>query len=73
MSLSEKDYRRWLKAAYIYYYGYGEDSGMSDFEWDVLGRQINIEDHAELKGTNYKPGQSLFWLLMDEYPDWAKE
>jgi len=73
MSLSKEQYKRWLKAAYVYYHGYGEDSGMSDFEWDFLGKQINPEEHEELRGTGYTAGQSLFWLSKNKYPDWAKE
>lgn len=72
MSLNEKDYKRWLKAAYIYYFGYGEDSGMSDAEWDFLARQVVPDEHDELRGSGYEPGQSLYWLKKDKYPEWAK-
>jgi hypothetical protein len=71
MALKDADYRRWLKAAYQYYWGDGSD--MSDHEWDHLGRQINPDDHDELRGTEYVPGQSLYWLPKASYPDWAKE
>ena len=70
--MTKETYLRWLKAAYIYYYGYGEDTGMSDHEWDHLARQINPEDWDELKGTGYVPGQSLYWLPKDKYPDEVK-
>lgn len=70
--MSEVEYRRWLKAAYIYYWGTGEDSGMSDYEWDSVGRKINPEDWDELRGTGYVPGQSLFWMKRSDYPEWCK-
>lgn len=65
-------YRRWLKAAYRYYWT-GDDPGMSDAEWDCLGKSLNPDDYDELRGTQYVPGQSLFWLPKDKYPDWVKE
>lgn len=64
-------YQRWLKAAYQYYWGSGSD--MSDHEWDNIGRSLNPEDYDELRGTRWVPGQSLFWLPKDKYPEWAKE
>jgi len=70
--ITEKEYKRWLKAAYTYYWGTGEDSGMSDAEWDFVGRQINPDDWDELRGTQYDPGQSLFWMKQEDYPAWAK-
>lgn len=73
VKVSEEEYRKWLKAAYIYYWGTGEDSGMTDYAWDSLGRRINPEEWDELRGTDYVPGQSLFWLSKDKYPSWVKE
>lgn len=72
-SVTKEEYRRWLRAAYIYYHGFGEDSGMTDHAWDSVARRINPEDWDELRGTGYEAGQSLFWLKRNEYPDWAKE
>lgn len=71
MTISNSEYKRWLKAAYDYYWGFGSD--MSDYEWDAIGRKIDPEQHDELKGTGYVPGQSLFWLSKDKYPSWCKE
>jgi hypothetical protein len=72
MSLTDKEYRLWLTSAYRYYYG-TKESEMTDYEWDIMGKRIIPEEHIELKGTNYEPGQSLFWLPKNKYPDWAKE
>ena len=72
-NVTTDEYRKWLRAAYIYYWGTGEDPGMSDHAWDALGRRLNPDDWDELRGTNYEPGQSLFWLSKDKYPDWVKE
>lgn len=69
MSLSDKDYKRWLGAAYAYYHT--DSSTMSDAEWDFLAKQVVPEEHLELKNTAYIPGQSLFWLKKADYPEWA--
>lgn len=73
MKIEVETYRRWLKAAYLYYWEAGEDTGMSDAEWDYVGRQLIPDEWEELKGTQYVPGQSLFWLSKDKYPSWVKE
>jgi len=70
--ITQDTYRKWLKAAYQYYWGTGE-SEMSDYEWDQIGRKINPEDFDELRGTKWVPGSSLFWLSKSKYPEWAKE
>lgn len=69
IKISEQDYHRWLRAAYIYYYHPEDDSGMSDSEWDYIGRSLIPEEWPELKGTGYIPGQSLFWLKKEKYPE----
>lgn len=72
--VTRQDYERWLKSSYTYYWGIGDSQPtMSDHEWDTIAKKLNPEDYAELKGTGYVPGQSLFWLSKDKYPDWAKE
>lgn len=73
MSLSKAEYRRWLQAAYHYYWGFLDEPLMSDSEWDSLGKRVVLDEHDELRGTSYVPGQSLFWLPKDKYPEWAKE
>jgi len=65
-------YKKWLTSAYRYYWG-TEEPLMSDYEWDSIGRQLDPEDWEELRGTEYVPGQSLFWLPKNKYPDWAKK
>lgn len=49
------EYNRWLRAAYLYYIEPGEDTGMSDAEWDYLSRkfyaardQMSAPEHAVL-------------------------
>ena len=70
MSLSKSEYKQWLRAAYAYYWG--EGSEMSDHTWDALAKRVVPEEHDELHGTQYIPGQSLFWLPEAKYPEWAK-
>lgn len=61
-----KQRTRWLTAAKVYYLGYGEDSGMSDHEWDAIGRELFVR-RAEipwcpvLHDERYQGG-SLFWV-----------
>ena len=69
-----KAYLTWLKAAYLYYINYGEDSGMSDAEWDHLSRefyanreQFSPEEYPVLHRSEFIGG-SLFWLKKNEYP-----
>jgi len=71
-------YQRWLKAAFIYYWGLGEDAGMSDYEWDMLSRKFYAErdkmtlpEHAPLHREEFTGG-SLFWLPKDEYPAFVR-
>lgn len=68
------EYQRWLRAAYLYYIEPGEDTGMSDAEWDYLSRkfyaerdQMNDPEHAILHREEFQGG-SLFWVKRDEYP-----
>lgn len=73
-SLKMDQYNRWLRAAYIYYIKAGEDTGMSDAEWDSLSRKFYSERHQmtepEFAIIHRKEftGGSLFWLSRDEYP-----
>lgn len=71
MVVTEEIYRRWLKAAYAYYWGDG--GTMHDSEWDHIASHIDPEQWDELRGTGYVPGESLYWMAQDQYPDWAKE
>ncbi|MCK0507970.1 hypothetical protein [Aromatoleum anaerobium] len=68
------EYHRWLRAAYLYYIEPGEDTGMSDAEWDSLSRkylrerdQMTEPEHAPLHRDEFDGG-SLFWLRRGEYP-----
>lgn len=38
MSVLTEKYHRWLKQAYLYYVMY--DNTMSDYEWDMIGREL---------------------------------
>lgn len=70
MNVTKEIYQKWLTSAYRYYWS-NENPLMSDAEWDHIGKQINPEDWDELRGTNYEPGQSLYWLSKNKYPEWA--
>lgn len=65
------DYNKWLRAAYAYYLLPGEDTGMSDYEWDVMARRISILNkqipYKELP-SDYDGG-SLFFLKKENYPE----
>lgn len=61
----------WLKAAQVYYLSPGDDSGVSDYEWDYLGRELYKVKHLFplcpiLNNPNYEGG-SLFWVKRDMY------
>lgn len=62
---------RWLAAAKVYYLGAGEDSGMSDHEWDAIGRELfasrdKLPLCPVLHDERYQGG-SLFWVNRDLY------
>jgi len=68
-------YLKWLKAAYIYYHGDGEDTGMSDAEWDYWSREfyknrdsLPIEAYPVIHREEFE-GASLFWLKKSDYPN----
>jgi len=71
-------YIRWLRAAYLYYISAGEDSGMSDAEWDHWSRTL-FASRGELPAETFPvlhrkefTGGSVFWLKASEYPEEAK-
>lgn len=73
-----QQYIRWLRAAYLYYISAGEDSGMTDAEWDMWSRHFHAK-RADLPADQYPvlhreefTGGSLFWLKASEYPEEAK-
>lgn len=62
---------KWLTAAKIYYLSPGDDSGMSDHEWDRLGRELYAaKDEMPwcpvLNHPDYTGG-SLFWVTFKMY------
>jgi len=72
------EYLRWLRAAYRYYVTPGEDTGMSDYEWDQLSRKFYADkdnypasDYPVLHHSEFTGG-SLFWLKRGEYPEEVK-
>ncbi len=71
-------YLRWLRAAYLYYISAGEDSGMTDAEWDYWSRKF-YDERDQLPAEQFPvihmedfTGGSLFWLSREKYPDEAK-
>lgn len=74
-----EEFKRWLKAAYLYYITPGEDPGMSDYQWDMLSKFyfanreiLNPFDYGVVHHPDFEGG-SLFFLRREEYPDWCKE
>lgn len=73
-------YIRWLKAAYIYYWGYGESTEFEDWEFDTISRYFYTnKDTLEHAKEDYPvifderfTGASLYWLSKNEYPEEAK-
>jgi hypothetical protein len=70
-------YIKWLKAAYIYYWGFGEDTGYEDYRWDTLSRyfynnrsHLPKEDFPVIHDERFT-GASLYWLSKSEYPEEA--
>lgn len=64
---------RWLRAARTYYLHPEEDSGVSDAEWDHLGRVL-FEDrqkvaHCPILNHPDYAGGSLFWVSETLYAD----
>ena len=61
-----KDRAKWLAAAKVYYLSPGDDSGMSDHQWDALGRHLfSNRDKLPLCPILNEPsyqGGSLFWV-----------
>lgn len=60
-------YKTWLKSAYDYYWGDGENS-MSDSAWDALGRQYYKYRHqySFLEEIDYKSG-SMFYVKKEQF------
>lgn len=61
----EEERKKWLKAAYTYYLEPGDDTGMSDLEWDATARLLySHKDEMPwcpvLSDPTYEGG-SLFW------------
>lgn len=67
---------RWLQAAHVYYLSPGDDSGMSDHEWDHIGRELYAR-RKELPGcpvlndSSY-PGGSIYWVTYGLYEEALK-
>jgi hypothetical protein len=77
--IAQKLFRVWITAAWRYYYGSGENTGMSDREWDNASRDLHAvrgllpeDEFAVLRDEQFEPGQSIFWLSRDKYPEYAK-
>lgn len=71
-------YRRWLKAAYLYYRRPGEDTGMDDYTWDHFAREL-YKNRTDFPPADFPvlhdprwEGGSLYWMKESDYPDWAK-
>jgi hypothetical protein len=77
--ITEDDYKRWVRAAYLYYIEPDEfgDTGMTDYQWDYLSRQLYAvrDEHPDWEAIQHPnfAGMSLFFLRREDYPDWAKE
>lgn len=74
MTDSLKELRQqWLKAAEIYYLGYGDvESDMSDYQWDKAGRLLDsfkneFPDCPIINHEKFEGGQSLFWVDWELY------
>jgi hypothetical protein len=68
---------KWLLSARTYYLFPGDDTGMSDHEWDQIAKQLfsKREIFADCKILNdptYKVG-SLFWLKRASYEEELKK
>lgn len=73
LTLMKQKRQQWLKAAMIYYLQPGDDTGLSDYEWDVLGRDLYMNRHLfpECKILNDPEydGGSLFWVKIPQYQE----
>jgi hypothetical protein len=56
------EYLRWLEAAYVYYLHPEHDPIMSDYQWDMWGRQLEKDGIIEEFG-------SLFKMKELDYPE----
>jgi hypothetical protein len=61
----QNDYLKWLEAAYVYYLHPEHDPIMSDYQWDMWGRQFEQEGVIKEFG-------SLFQMKEAEYPQEIK-
>ena len=79
-SLTKTQYLRWMRAAYLYYISTtGEDSGMTDGEWDLIARRLYAmrdilpkEEYPVLHDERFTGG-SIFWLKKEDYPQEVRE
>ena len=68
-------YLLWLSSAKEYYWGYGENETMSDWQWDNIARELyNMREDLPIKEypvvhDSRFTGGSIFWLPKAEYPD----
>jgi hypothetical protein len=78
LRVTEAQYQAWLRAAYKYYIDPDEfgESGMSDYDWDMLSRRLYAErdDHPDWVAIQHPDfeGMSLYFLRATDYPEWAK-
>lgn len=56
----------YLEAAYLYYLHPEHGVLMSDFEWDALGRALELNGEIEEAG-------SLFHMKEHDYPEYIRE
>jgi len=73
----EEERKRWLEAAYIYYLSPGDDTGMSDGTWDMLGAVLYINKDRFptcpiLNAPDYTGG-SLYWVKRDVFIEALKD
>lgn len=71
MRATEELRRRWIEAARIYYLSPGDDSGMTDSQWDaaarVLYRNRHLFPHCPILSDPEYAGGSLFWVRRGVY------
>lgn len=73
-----KGFEKWLRAAYMYYWGTGDqESNMPDAEWDRYGRILkqhwNDFEHPDKHLVEYEFMNSLHYIPRDSYPDYCKQ
>lgn len=69
--------QRWLVSARIYYLYPGDDTGMSDHQWDIVAKKLYekralFPECSILNDPSYKGG-SLFWVKRQSYEEELKK